>query len=42
MDARGKTWREIIIFVALTIVLSTLAYVPIIKAATINTSPLDW
>ncbi len=36
MDARGKTRREIAVFLALTMVLSAFAYVPIIRAGTIN------
>ncbi len=36
MDTKSKTLREIIVFLALTVVLSTLAYIPIIQAGTIN------
>lgn len=36
MGPRSRTFREIIVFLALTVILSTLAYIPIIKAGTIN------
>jgi membrane protease YdiL (CAAX protease family) len=36
MNTKKNIMREIIVFLALTIVLSTLAYIPIIKAGTIN------
>ena len=36
MDEKRKTLREIIIFMALTVVLSALVYIPIIQAGTFN------
>jgi membrane protease YdiL (CAAX protease family) len=36
MDSKSKTLREIIAFLVLTVVLSTLAYIPIMQAGTIN------
>jgi CAAX protease family protein len=36
MDKKSKTLREIIVFLALTVFLSTLAYIPIIQVGTIN------
>jgi membrane protease YdiL (CAAX protease family) len=36
MDPKSKTWREIAIFMALVMVLSALAYIPIIQARTIH------
>jgi uncharacterized protein len=36
MDVKTKTLREIIVFLALTVVLSALAYIPIIRTGTIN------
>jgi membrane protease YdiL (CAAX protease family) len=36
MDSKNKTLREIIVFLALTVVFSTLAYIPIIQAGTIR------
>jgi membrane protease YdiL (CAAX protease family) len=36
MNPKSKTLREIIVFLALTIILSSLAYIPIIQAGTIN------
>jgi uncharacterized protein len=36
MNPKSKTLREIIVFLALTILLSSLAYIPIIQAGTIN------
>ena len=36
MDPKKNTLREIIVFLVLTIILSTLAYIPIIRAGTIN------
>jgi membrane protease YdiL (CAAX protease family) len=36
MDPKRNTLREIVVFLVLTIILSTLAYIPIIQAGTIN------
>jgi membrane protease YdiL (CAAX protease family) len=36
MDTKSRALREIIVFLVLTVVLSTLAYIPIIQAGTIN------
>jgi membrane protease YdiL (CAAX protease family) len=36
MDSKRKTWREIAVFLALTAVFSSLAYIPIIQAGTIK------
>lgn len=36
MGPKSNTWREIVLFMVLTILLSTLAYIPIIQAGTIN------
>jgi membrane protease YdiL (CAAX protease family) len=36
MDLKSKALREIIVFLALTIILSTLVYIPIAQAGTIN------
>jgi membrane protease YdiL (CAAX protease family) len=36
MDPKSKTLREIIVFLVLTVILSTLAYIPIIQAGTLN------
>jgi hypothetical protein len=36
MDTKSRALREIIAFLVLTVVLSTLAYIPIIQAGTIN------
>jgi hypothetical protein len=39
MDKKSKTWREIIVFLVLTAILSTLAYIPIIQAGTTGGGP---
>jgi membrane protease YdiL (CAAX protease family) len=36
MNSKSKSLREIIVFLVLTVILSTLAYIPIIQAGTIN------
>jgi uncharacterized protein len=36
MDNKSKVLREIIVFLALTVILSSLAYIPIIRAGSIN------
>jgi membrane protease YdiL (CAAX protease family) len=36
MNPKSKTLREIVVFLVLTVVLSSLAYIPIIRAGTIN------
>jgi membrane protease YdiL (CAAX protease family) len=36
MDPKSKTLREIIVFLVLTVIFSTLAYIPIIQAGSIN------
>ncbi len=36
MDKKSKTLREIIVFLALTVIFSALAYIPILRAGTIN------
>ena len=36
MEKRSKTFREIVVFLALTILFSALVYIPIIRAGTIN------
>jgi CAAX protease family protein len=36
MNQKSRTLREIIVFLVLTIILSTLAYIPIIQAGTLN------
>jgi membrane protease YdiL (CAAX protease family) len=36
MDNKSKTWREVVVFLGLAVFLSSLAYLPIIRAGTIN------
>jgi hypothetical protein len=36
MNPKSKTLREIIVFLVLTVILSTLVYIPIIQTGTIN------
>jgi membrane protease YdiL (CAAX protease family) len=36
MNSKSKSLREIIVFLVLTVILSTLAYIPIIQAGTVN------
>jgi uncharacterized protein len=42
MNPKSKTLREIIVFLVLTVILSTLAYIPIVQAETINGGQSKW
>lgn len=42
MDPKRRTLREIVVFLALTVVLSSLVYIPIIRAGTINGGQSKW